>query len=58
MKTRSIIAILTSVAASAAFAAESPAVGSAAPDFSVADSKGKTHSLSEYKGKYVVTGVV
>jgi peroxiredoxin len=27
---------------------------STAPDFSVSDSKGKTHSLSQYKGKYVV----
>jgi peroxiredoxin len=54
MKTKSIIAVLTSIAASAAFAAESPSVGSAAPDFSASDSKGKTHSLSQYKGKYVV----
>jgi peroxiredoxin len=29
-------------------------VGDAAPDFSGVDSKGKTHELSEYKGKYVV----
>jgi peroxiredoxin len=37
------------------FAADSPPpVGSAAPDFSLTDSKGKTHSLSDYKGKYVV----
>jgi peroxiredoxin len=54
MKTKSIIAVLTSIAATAAFAAESPSVGSAAPDFSAPDSKGKTQSLSEYKGKYVV----
>jgi len=31
-----------------------PPVGSAAPDFSLTDAKGKSHSLSEYKGKYVV----
>ena len=27
-------------------------------DFSLPDAKGKTHSLSDYKGKYVVSGVV
>ena len=31
-----------------------PPVGSAAPDFSLTDADGKTHSLAEYKGKYVV----
>ena len=35
-------------------APDSPAVGTNAPDFSVADSKGKTQSVSQYKGKYVV----
>lgn len=54
MKTKSILAVLTSIAATAAFAAESPSVGSAAPEFAAPDSKGKTHSLSQYKGKYVV----
>ncbi|MFN2477197.1 MAG: thioredoxin family protein [Chthoniobacterales bacterium] len=54
MKTKLLIALLTSTIATVAFAAESPRVGSAAPDFSVADAKGKTHTLSEYKGKYVV----
>ena len=34
--------------------AEAPAVGSAAPDFTLTDSAGKTHKLSEHKGKYVV----
>ena len=29
-------------------------VGQPAPDFSVADSNGKMHKLSDYKGKYVV----
>jgi peroxiredoxin len=38
----------------ALFAADSPSVGSAAPDFSLQDSKGKTRSVSQYKGKYVV----
>jgi peroxiredoxin len=54
MKTRSILVVLSSFLASTLFAIDSPPVGSAAPDFSVADSKGKTHSLSQYKGKYVV----
>src|SRR3982074_2045734 len=54
MKTKSILAILTSLVATAVFAADSPPVGSAAPDFSATDSKGKTHSVSQYKGKYVV----
>lgn len=38
----------------AAARADAPAVGAAAPDFSLADSNGKTEKLSEYKGKYVV----
>jgi peroxiredoxin len=54
MKTKSILAVLTSLVAATAFAAESPPVGSNAPDFSATDSKGKTHSLAQYKGKYVV----
>jgi peroxiredoxin len=45
---------LLSFVATALYAADSPAVGSAAPEFSLPDAKGKTHSLSEYKGKYVV----
>jgi len=36
------------------YAADVPPVGSAAPDFSAPDTNGKTHSLSQYKGKYVV----
>jgi peroxiredoxin len=55
MKTKLITTILTIVAASTAlFAADSPAVGTNAPDFSLTDSKGKTQSVSQYKGKYVV----
>jgi peroxiredoxin len=54
MKTKSILILLSSLFTTALFAVDSPPVGSAAPDFSVADSKGKTHSLSQYKGKYVV----
>jgi peroxiredoxin len=40
--------------ATAVFALDAPPVGSAAPDFSLTDAKGKTRSLSQYKGKYVV----
>jgi peroxiredoxin len=55
MKTRTIVAIIMSVvSAAAAFAFDPPPIGSAAPDFSLTDAKGKTHSLSQYKGKYVV----
>src|SRR5437762_7629795 len=45
-----IIALVTG----ALYAADVPPVGSAAPDFSAPDTNGKTHSLSQYKGKYVV----
>jgi peroxiredoxin len=54
MKTRLPYALLACVASTALFAADSPPVGSTAPEFSASDSKGKTHSLSQYKGKYVV----
>src|SRR4026208_1322993 len=54
MKTKLLLSAITCLASSALFAADSPAVGSAAPDFSVTDSKGKTQSISQYKGKYVV----
>ena len=54
MNTKTILTILTSLVAGAVFALDAPPVGSAAPDFSLNDAKGKTHSLSQYKGKYVV----
>jgi peroxiredoxin len=54
MKKTHLITAFTLLATTALFAAESPKVGSAAPDFSLIDAKGKTHSLSEAKGKYVV----
>ncbi len=54
MKTKSILTILVSLATTTLLAIDSPPVGSAAPDFSLADAKGKTHSLSQYKGKYIV----
>src|SRR6188768_3351990 len=54
MKTKLFLTLLSSIAATTLFAAESPKIGSAAPDFSLSDAKGKTHSLAEAKGKYVV----
>ena len=54
MKTKLLTAILTIAASTALFAADSPAVGTTAPDFSLTDSKGKTQSVSQYKGKFVV----
>jgi peroxiredoxin len=54
MKTRLLTTLLAITASSALFAADSPAVGTDAPDFSLTDSKGKTQSVSQYKGKYVV----
>src|SRR5947207_14303955 len=54
MKTKSIAAILASLTTTTLLALDSPPVGGAAPDFSLADAKGQTHSLSQYKGKYVV----
>lgn len=54
MNIKLLLTILTSLIGTAVFAADAPPVGSAAPDFSLSDAKGSTHSLSEYKGKYVV----
>jgi peroxiredoxin len=54
MKTTLLTALCTLAASTALFAADSPAVGTNAPDFSVTDSKGKTQTVSQYKGKYVV----
>src|SRR6266576_2278672 len=54
MKAKTILTIITALMATAVFAFDPPPVGSAAPDFSLTDASGKTHSLSQYKGKYVV----
>jgi len=54
MKMKLLLSTLTCLTSTALFAADSPPVGSAAPDFSVTDAKGKNQSLSQYKGKYVV----
>jgi peroxiredoxin Q/BCP len=45
---------LSILLAGAALAADPPAVGSAAPAFKLQDQTGKWHSLSDYKGKWVV----
>jgi peroxiredoxin len=54
MNTKTLLTLFTSLIATAVFALEPPPVGSAAPDFSLTDAKGKTHSLSQYKGQTVV----
>jgi peroxiredoxin len=54
MKTKLILTALAIFVGRAIYAIDVPPVGSSAPDFSLTDAKGKAHSLSEYKGKYVV----
>ncbi len=54
MKTKLITALFASIVTVAAIASEPPPVGSAAPQFSAPDTNGKTQSLADYKGKYVV----
>ncbi len=54
MKTKLLLTAVATFIAGAIYAAEVPPVGTAAPDFSLTDSNGKAHSLSQYKGKYVV----
>jgi peroxiredoxin len=50
MKTR--LTLLLAFAATAAFAAPQP--GDSAPNFSLTDINGQSHSLADYKGKYIV----
>jgi peroxiredoxin len=54
MKTKLLLSLFACLLSTPLCGADSPPVGSTAPDFSVTDSKGKTHALSQYKGKYVV----
>ncbi|HEY2143389.1 MAG TPA: thioredoxin family protein [Candidatus Udaeobacter sp.] len=49
-----LLIAITALVTGPLYAADVPPVGSAAPDFSAPDANGKTHSLSQYKGKYVV----
>src|SRR4026209_1436213 len=51
---KTVLLALISLTATPLIAADSPPVGAAAPDFSLPDTAGKPHSISEYKGKYVV----
>ena len=53
MKTKLLITALTCLAASLSYADELK-VGAEAPTFTLKDTAGKTHSLSDYKGKFVV----
>lgn len=48
------VAVLGVLAASTALAASLPEVGQPAPDFTLTDSNGQTHSLASFKGKVVV----
>jgi peroxiredoxin len=54
MNTKIMLTVVTSLIATAVFALDPPPVGSTAPDFSLTDASGKTHSLSQYNGKTVV----
>src|SRR5216683_2389622 len=54
MKTKLLLTAVATFIAGAMYAADVPPVGTAAPDFSAPDTNGNTHSLSQYKGKYVV----
>jgi hypothetical protein len=54
MNMKSLAFAFLSLATTALYAGDSPQVGATAPDFSLPDANGKTHSLSENKGKYVV----
>ena len=54
MNMKVTLAVFTSLIATTVFASDVPSVGTAAPEFSLPDANGQTHSLSEYKGKYVV----
>jgi peroxiredoxin len=54
VKIKAVVVVLSSLLATIVLALDVPPVGTAAPDFSLTDAKGKTHSLSQYKGKYVV----
>ena len=54
MKTKLLLTAITALVCSAIYANDVPPVGGNAPDFSAPDARGNTHSLSQYKGKYVV----
>ena len=49
-----VLAWACAIASTGVQAAESPRVGTPAPDFSLPDEDGKVHKLSDYRGKLVV----
>ncbi len=51
---KTLLALTLALIATSLYAIDSPPVGAVAPDFSLTDAAGKTQSLSQYKGKYVV----
>lgn len=51
---RTILLTITVLLTASAAVAAAPQIGEAAPDFSVADTQGNVHSLSDYAGKKVV----
>ncbi len=54
MKTYCLLTACAALALLAPSLHAAPAVGSPAPDFSLPGADGKTHTLAEHKGKYVV----
>jgi peroxiredoxin len=46
--------LIAGIICASALRAEGPALGSKAPDFSLSDTNGKTHTLSDYKNRTVV----
>src|SRR4051812_15177299 len=54
MKKSVLTALFASFIASSLLALDSPPVGSKAPDFAAPDTTGKTKSLGDYKGKFIV----
>jgi peroxiredoxin len=53
-KTKLLLLVLITICTGAFRVAAAPKVGAPAPEFSLPDSHGKTHSLGDLKGKYVV----
>jgi peroxiredoxin Q/BCP len=50
-----VTALIAATASVCALAGDTaPAAGTAAPDFKLQDQKGQWHTLSQYKGKWVV----
>ena len=48
-----LISVTAMLCLNIAHAADAPAVGSAAPNFKLQDQNGQTHTLDEYKGKWL-----